>query len=63
MNDSKKLKEHLLSHQDYPASKKELLEACGELSDVDESEKKQIVEKLPEGNYDSAQEVIMALGL
>jgi len=55
--------DHLKTHQTYPAAKADLVAACNELSDFSEEDKKEFVEKLPEGNYNSADDVIKALGL
>ncbi len=63
MADEKKLKEHLLSHQDYPANKEDIMQTCGEMSDIAEADKKWFLEKLPEGEYKSANEVFMAVGM
>ncbi len=63
MADEKKLKEHLKAHQEYPATKEDLLLTCGELSDIAEADKKEFMEKLPEGEYRSADEVFVALGM
>ncbi|MBI2443599.1 MAG: DUF2795 domain-containing protein, partial [Candidatus Levybacteria bacterium] len=53
---------HLRTHQDFPATKKELVEACNNLSDFSEEDKKWFAEHLPEGNYESAEDVMRALG-
>ena len=54
---------HLKDHQTYPASKAELVESCNKLSDFSKEDKKWFEEHLPEGTYESAQEVVMALGV
>lgn len=54
--------DHLKAHQQYPATKAELVAACGNLSDFSEEDKKEFMEKLPEGTYNSADDVIKALG-
>ncbi len=56
-------KDHLTSHQKYPATKAELVAECDNLSDFSEEDKKEFTEKLPEGSYNSAEEVVKALGL
>lgn len=53
---------HLKTHQSYPAAKADLVEQCNKLSDFSEEDKKEFAEKLPEGTYNSAEEVITALG-
>ena len=55
--------DHLKTHQKYPATKADLVAECDNLSDFSEEDKKEFGEKLPEGNYNSADEVIVALGL
>lgn len=63
MKDVKNAKHHLEEHQSYPATKKELVAECDNLSDFSEEDKKWFSEKLPEGTYESAEEVVKALGL
>ncbi|MBI3335287.1 MAG: DUF2795 domain-containing protein [Candidatus Portnoybacteria bacterium] len=55
--------DHLRSHQAYPATKAELVAACNALSDFSEEDKKEFEQKLPDGTYNSAQEVMNAIGL
>ncbi len=54
---------HLREHQKYPATKSELVAECNRLSDFSEADKKWFMENLPTGTYNSADEVIGALGL
>jgi len=54
---------HLRSDQAYPANKAQLLAECDNLSDFSEEDKKEFAEKLPDRTYNSADEVISALGL
>lgn len=54
---------HLREHQQYPASREELIRECDSLSDFSEEDKKWFMEKLPEGTYKSADEVVRALGI
>ena len=54
---------HLKSHQKYQATKAELVAECDNLSDFSEEDKKEFSSKLPGGTYDSADDVIKALGL
>jgi hypothetical protein len=56
-------KDHLMNHQKYPATKAELVAECDNLSDFSEEDKKEFAEKLPEGSYNSADEVTQALGV
>lgn len=62
MKDIKGAMQHLKEHQDYPATKAELVEACSNLSDFSKGDKMWFSEHLPEGTYDSASDVAMALG-
>jgi hypothetical protein len=62
MEDAENAKAHLREHQKYPATKAELVAECDNLSDFSEADKKEFSDKLPEGTYNSADEVIAALG-
>lgn len=62
MMDWNNTKMHLREHQKYPATKAELVAACNNLSDFSEEDKVEFSNKLPEGTYNSADEVITALG-
>lgn len=53
--------DHLRTHQKYPATKAELVEACNKLSDFSDQDKKDFTDKLPDRTYNSADEVIKAL--
>ena len=57
------VKDHLKNHQKYPATKAELVAECDNLSDFSEEDKKEFSSKLPGGTYNSADDVIKALGL
>lgn len=54
--------DHLRNHQTYPASKDDLVKECNNLSDFSAEDKKWFEENLPEGTYNSAEDVMMALG-
>ena len=54
---------HLKEHQKYPATKEELVAECNNLSDFSDEDKAEFSEKLADGTYNSAEEVIKALGL
>ena len=56
-------KDHLNDHQKYPATKAELVAECNNLSDFSEEDKKEFSSKLTEDTYNSADDVIKALGL
>lgn len=55
--------EHLTEHQTYPATKTELVKQCNELSDFSADDKEWFMKNLPEGTYNSAEDVTGALGL
>ena len=63
MKDIKNAIKHLSSHQKYPATKAELVATCNSLSDFSGEDKQEFESKLPEGTYNSAEEVAEALGL
>ena len=54
--------DHLKNHQTYPATKAQLVVECDNLSDFSAEDKKEFMEKLPEGTYNSADDVVKALG-
>ncbi len=55
--------DHLKQHQSYPATKADMVKECNELSDFSAEDKKWFTNNLPEGTYNSAEEVMDALGL
>jgi len=55
--------DHLRNHQEYPASKADLVAACNNLSDFSEVDKAEFESKLSDQTYNSADEVVAALGL
>jgi hypothetical protein len=57
------VKTHIREHLSYPASKQQLIQACNDMSDVPKSDKEWFENNLPEGNYQTADEVIKALNL
>jgi len=54
---------HLKTHQTYPATKADLVAACNNLSDFSEEDKKSFSQNLPEGTYNTAEDVMKALGM
>lgn len=54
--------DHLKSHITYPATKAQLVAACGNLSDFSPEDKAEFETKLPDGTYNSADDVAKALG-
>lgn len=63
MVDAANVTKHLNDHQKYPASKDELVAECDNLSDFSQEDKDWFSKTLPQGTYNSAQEVLMALGI
>ncbi|MEK7618087.1 MAG: DUF2795 domain-containing protein [Patescibacteria group bacterium] len=63
MQDASNIRQHLMEHATYPATKAELVAHCNNLSDFSDDDKKEFAEKLPEGTYNSAGDVITALGM
>lgn len=59
----KEMMEHLKSHVTYPASKKQIWEMCNTMSHVPEDHRKMFMDKVPEGTYNSADEVMKAAGM
>lgn len=55
--------DHLKNHQKYPATKAELLAECDGLTDFSAKDKTWFTENLKEGTYDTADDVIKALGM
>lgn len=53
---------HLKTDQAYPATKAQLLAECSNLSDFSPEDKNEFSQNLPEGTYNSADDVIAALG-
>lgn len=53
---------HLKEHQMYPTTKKELVKECNNLSDFSDKDKKWFMDNLPDKTYNSAEDVMTALG-
>lgn len=62
MHDKKMAMDHLKTHQSYPATKAELVAECNMLSDFSKEDKKWFEENLPEKTYNSAEDVMIAIG-
>lgn len=54
---------HLKEHQSYPATKEQLVAECDNLSDFSDEDKAEFSEKITDGTYNNAEEVVQALGL
>jgi hypothetical protein len=57
------LMSHLQNHIMYPASKRTIVESCNGMEHVPASTREWAEERLPEGTYMSADEVVMRLGI
>ncbi len=55
--------EHIKEHIKYPATKKQMIEACNMMYDVPKADKEWFEKNLPEGTYKNADEVLKALKL
>ena len=56
-------KKHLAEHVKYPATRAEVLAACADTPEFSDAEKKWFSDNLPEGSYESADQVTSALKL
>ncbi len=63
MKDEANIATHLREHQQYPATREELIETCNQLGDFSDEDKQTFMDKLPEGTYNTAEEVMMALDM
>lgn len=63
MQNSQAVMDHLKTHQNYPATKADLVAECNSLSDFSQEDKTWFTTTLPEGTYNSAEEVVKALGV
>jgi hypothetical protein len=61
--DRKELMVHLQKHIMYPASRRTIIEACNQMAHVPDATRMWVEQRLPEGNYKSADEVVMKLGI
>lgn len=53
---------HLREHiEKWPATKEEIIETCNKMQDIDGKEKKMFEDKLPDGVYDTPDDVINAM--
>jgi len=59
--DMKKVAAHLREHVKYPASRQQILDACADTPEFTDAEKAWAAAHLPEGTYDSADDVLKAL--
>lgn len=59
----KSMIDHIKNHHDgFPTDKSKLVAACNNMSEFTDESKKWFAKTLPDGNYDSAGDVLKALG-
>ncbi len=63
MDDMQEMMDHLKSHMTYPATKQDIWNACNTMSHVPEEHRKMFMDKVPDGTYNSAEEVMQAAGM
>jgi hypothetical protein len=61
--DKDNMVKHIKEHIEYPSAKAELVKACNNMSDIAEDDRAWFSKNLPDGTYNSADEVMNALGL
>jgi len=61
MIDINKMMTHIKEHVDYPATKKSLVEACNNMTEIPDDDKKWFIDNLPDKEYKSPGEVMRAL--
>lgn len=52
---------HIKDHVDYPTTKKALVEACNNMTEISDEDKKWFIDTLPEGEYKKPGDVMKAL--
>jgi hypothetical protein len=61
--DTEKAKKHLQAHVSYPATRAQILAACAQTREFTAAEKQWFTDRLPDGSYASADQVMAALGI
>ncbi len=61
--DTKKIMTHIKEHVTYPATKNTLVEACNHMTDIPIKDRKWFMDKLPDGEYKSPEEVLDELDI
>ena len=57
------IREHAGQHVEFPATREQLVTACDGVSEVPPDEREWFMANLPEGTYNSSDEVLKALGI
>jgi hypothetical protein len=52
---------HIKNHVKYPASKQQVIEACGNMADVPSSDKDFVMRSLPDQTFKGPEDVVNAL--
>ena len=63
MIEKDKMMTHIKSHVNYPTTKLALVEACNNMMEIPEEDKKWFAETLPDSAYDTPEDVLKALGM
>ena len=61
MSNLKAALEHAKNHVEYPATKKQLVEACNNMSDMPKAEREWFAKNLPDKTYKNGKEVFNTL--
>jgi hypothetical protein len=60
--DTENIKKHIREDVEYPTTAMALKEACNNLEDFSAEDKKWFTDTLPEGTYNTPEDVVKALG-
>ncbi len=63
MADTKTIIEHLRQHQEYPATREQLIKSFESMADFSDDDKAWFADSLPDGTYEDADRVIDVLEL
>lgn len=63
MDEMKEMLSHLKEHITYPATKQQIWSACNNMQHVTDKEKEMFQKMVPDGTYNSADEVMKAAGM
>lgn len=59
----RELTDHLRMHMKYPTTKQQIVDECNHMAHVPESTRRMVEDKLPDRAYQTADEVMRALGM
>jgi len=63
LSNEKAFREHLEKHVTYPATKEDLVKACENMKDISKADRAWFKKSLPEGTYNTSDDVVKALGM